>query len=142
MVAGYEREASQWFEGYYGLEDLRARGIFSAKKYAAIKAAYDRYKAALLDIREALTKAVLLVSATKRQKIPQQAREGYCFAVVCKSCGELKRRKYRSDALQWQREHRAKHPRHEVGIIERPMRNAKKTKAATKAQTAQPRALK
>jgi RNase P subunit RPR2 len=63
-----------------------------------------------------------LAPAKPQRKIPQQARAGYRLVVVCESCGEVKRPKYRSDALQWQRQHLAEHARHEVGIVERPER--------------------
>jgi hypothetical protein len=56
----------------------------------------DAYKAPLLRIREAV-RALTTASAKKRRnRRSRTAREGYCFAVVCKGCSELKRRKYRS----------------------------------------------
>jgi RNase P subunit RPR2 len=55
----------------------------------------------------------------EQEKVEKMASEGHVLVVLCAQCGELKRRKYRSDALQWQRQHLAEHSRHEVEIVER-----------------------
>jgi hypothetical protein len=52
---------------------------------------------------------------------------------VCKSCGELKRRKFRSDAQGWLREHEKVEPKHEVSIVERKLEAAPKPKSKSEA---------
>jgi ribosomal protein L32 len=118
MVDGYESDARQLYGDYRELETAQARGKTTAQEYEGRKSVLDAYKAALLRIRETL-RALTTASAKQRHRLSRTAREGYCFAVVCKNCGELKRRKYRSDALQRQRQHLAEHSRHEVEIVER-----------------------
>jgi hypothetical protein len=118
MVEGYESDARQLYGDYRELETAHARGKITAQEYEARKSVLDAYKAALLRIRETL-RTLTTASAKQRHRLSRTAREGYCFAVVCKNCGELKRRKYRSDALQRQRQHLAEHSRHEVEIVER-----------------------
>jgi hypothetical protein len=133
MVEGYEQDARQLYGDYRELETARARGKVTAQQYEGRKSVLDAYKAALLLIRETL-RTLTTPSAKQRDRLSRTAREGYCFAVVCKSCGELKRRKYRRAALQWQRQHLVEHSRHEVEIVER------KAKTAAKAQPAKPAA--
>jgi hypothetical protein len=118
MVEGYESDARQLYGDYRELETGHARGKITAQEYEARKSVLDAYKAALLRIRETL-RTLTTASAKQRHRLSRTAREGYCFAGVCKNCGELKRRKYRSDALQRQRQHLAEHARHEVEIVER-----------------------
>ncbi len=118
MVEGYEQDARQLYGDYRELETAQARGKITAQEYQGRKSVLDAYKAALLRIRETL-RTLTTASAKQRHRLSRTAREGYCFAVVCKNCGELKRRKYRSDALQRQRQHLAEHSRHEVEIVER-----------------------
>jgi hypothetical protein len=83
----------------------------------------------------------------KNDAQPKQASEKNCLAVVCKTCGELKRRKHRSDALGWHRAHLNEHPKHEVEIIERKLeaakpkgKSAKPAKSAKKSKPAKPAA--
>jgi hypothetical protein len=119
MVEAYEWDARELYGRYQELETARACSKCTAQEYAHVKSILDAYRAPLLRVREAV-RALTTASAKKqRNRLSRTAREGYCFEVVCKSCGELKRRKYRSDALQWQRQHLAQHARHEVEIIER-----------------------
>jgi hypothetical protein len=119
MVEAYDWDARELYGRYRELETARARSKCTAQEYANAKSSLDSYKAPLLRVREAV-RALTTASAKKqRNRLSRTAREGYCFAVVCKGCGELKRRKYRSDALQWQRQHLAQHARHEVEIVER-----------------------
>jgi hypothetical protein len=119
MVEGYEQDARQLHGDYRELETARARSKITDQEYEGRRTVLDAYKAALLHIRETL-RALATTSAKRKQRNrpSQMAREGYHFAVVCKSCGELKRRKYRRDALQWQRKHLAQHASHEVEIVE------------------------
>ena len=57
----------------------------------------------------------------KKVEEPRTASDGHVLVVLYKSgCGELKRRRHRSDALGWQRERLKQHPKHEVEIIEKP----------------------
>jgi hypothetical protein len=133
MVEGYEQDAHQLYGNYRELETVHACGKITAQDYGERKSVLDTYKAALLRIRETL-RTLTTASAKQRDRLSKTAREGYCFAVTCKNCGELKRRKYRSDALQWQRRHLAEHARHEAEIVER------KAKTAANVQPAKPAA--
>jgi len=61
----------------------------------------------------------------KNQASPKTAAPGHVLAVICKSgCGEIKPRRHRSDAQQWQREHLKDHPKHKLKADWRFARNA------------------
>jgi hypothetical protein len=62
----------------------------------------------------------------KKDAAPKTAQAGHVLVVICKSgCGELKRRRHRSDAQGWMRAHLQEHPKHEVEIVERKEEAAK-----------------
>lgn len=75
MIAGYEREAREWFADYLELEQQRASRSLSPKKYEALKAAFDRYKAMLVPIRELLIMAVQLAPAQRAPKPKPKAQK-------------------------------------------------------------------
>ena len=77
----------------------------------------------------------------KKSEESKTASEGHALVTLCKSgCGEIKRRRFRSDAQQWMRKHLTDHPKHEVEIVERkleaPAPKGKRAKPA-KAKRAQ-----
>jgi hypothetical protein len=76
----------------------------------------------------------------EKSEVLKTASDGHDLVVICKSgCGELKRRRHRSDAQQWQRAHLAEagHSKHEMEIVERKSEEKKpKSKAAKKAKHA------
>ena len=71
----------------------------------------------------------------EKAEVLKTASEGHDLVVLCDKCGELKRRKHRSDALGWQRLHEKEKPSHGVSIVERKAEEkkpAKKTAAPKK----------
>jgi hypothetical protein len=134
MAQGYECDARTLYDDYRQLENLRKSGSCSGQKYTERKHSLDNYKTALLAVRKLVR---TLIAAKSGEESAQHAREGYQLAVICESCGELKRRKYRSDALQCQREHRNEFPKHAIEIVERKAEpKTKKQKGTLKAQAA------
>jgi NMD protein affecting ribosome stability and mRNA decay len=70
----------------------------------------------------------------KEQQEPKQASADHILVALCKQCGEIRRRKFRSDALEGVRKHLADHKSHDCEVVERKAEEkpAKKKPAASK----------
>jgi hypothetical protein len=79
----------------------------------------------------------------KKSEEPKTASAGHTLVTLCKrGCGEIKRRRHRSDAQQWMRSHLKEHPKHEVEIVERKIEAVKPKEKAAKPAAKKRRAAK
>ncbi len=77
------------------------------------------------------------MSEQKKTEESKTASAGHCFVTLCSKCGEVKRRKYRSDALRWVRRHQEANASHtKVEVVERAVKMQKPATKVAKAKRA------